>query len=37
LDGSKAKRILGYKAIVPRVEVSELRKIVNEFQDAGLW
>ena len=37
LDGSKAKRILGYKPLVPRVEVDELKSIVKGFQDDGLW
>lgn len=37
LDGSKAKRVLGYKPIVPNVEVEELKRIVSGFQADGLW
>ncbi|KAK4685535.1 hypothetical protein P7C73_g4613, partial [Tremellales sp. Uapishka_1] len=37
LDGSKAKRILGFKATKPEVEVEELRLIVRGFQDNGIW
>nr|XP_019001896.1 uncharacterized protein I203_05606 [Kwoniella mangroviensis CBS 8507]OCF65357.1 hypothetical protein I203_05606 [Kwoniella mangroviensis CBS 8507] len=37
LDGSKAKRLLGFKPIHPRVEVSELKEIVKEFQEDRLW
>ncbi|WVF70673.1 hypothetical protein IAT40_005466 [Kwoniella sp. CBS 6097] len=37
LDGSKAKRLLGYKPVHPRVEISELREIAREFQRDKLW
>lgn len=37
LDGSKAKKVLGFKAAVPTVQVEELKRIVKEFQDVGLW
>ncbi|ORY20511.1 hypothetical protein BCR39DRAFT_562919 [Naematelia encephala] len=37
LDGSKAKRVLGFKPTRPRVEVDELKRIVKGFQDDGLW
>lgn len=37
LDGSRARRILGFKARMLHVEVSELRRIVDEFQDDGIW
>ncbi|WWC60520.1 uncharacterized protein I303_103094 [Kwoniella dejecticola CBS 10117] len=37
LDGSKAKRILGFKAIHPKVQVEELREIVKGFQEDRLW
>ena len=37
LDGSKAKRILGFKPTKPRIEVDELKRIVKAFQDDGLW
>ncbi|WWC87977.1 uncharacterized protein L201_002879 [Kwoniella dendrophila CBS 6074] len=36
-DGSKAKRILGFKPIHPKVEVDVLKGIVKEFQDNRLW
>ncbi|WRT65894.1 uncharacterized protein IL334_002845 [Kwoniella shivajii] len=36
-DGSKAKRILGYKPIHPKVQVNELKEIIKEFQDDRLW
>ena len=37
LDGSKAKRILGFKPSKPRIEADELRRIVKGFQDDALW
>ena len=37
LDGSKAKRVLGFKPTKPKVEVEELIKIVKEYQDDGIW
>ncbi|WVW80362.1 hypothetical protein I302_102342 [Kwoniella bestiolae CBS 10118] len=37
LDGSKAKKILGFKPIHPKVEVGELKEIVKEFQEDRLW
>jgi len=37
LDGAKAKKVLGYKAAVPAIQVDELKRIVRDFQDAGLW
>jgi hypothetical protein len=37
LDGSKARRQLGFKARFPTVEVGELKEIVKGFQDDGLW
>ena len=37
LDGSKAKKILGFKAQIPTVEVSELKRIVDDFQKDGIW
>ncbi|WWD05520.1 hypothetical protein V865_003598 [Kwoniella europaea PYCC6329] len=37
LDGSKAKKLLGFKPIYPKVEVSELKEIVKEFQEDRLW
>ncbi|RXK42562.1 hypothetical protein M231_00116 [Tremella mesenterica] len=37
LDSSKARRILGFKPIKPRIEVEELKVIVKDFQDDGLW
>ncbi|WVQ97048.1 hypothetical protein IAU59_004158 [Kwoniella sp. CBS 9459] len=37
LDGSKAKKILGYKPVHPKVEVAELREIAREFQQDKLW
>ncbi|KAK8865698.1 hypothetical protein IAR55_000843 [Kwoniella newhampshirensis] len=37
LDGSKAKRILGFKPLFPGVEVDELRRIVHDFQEDRLW
>nr|XP_019011869.1 uncharacterized protein I206_02704 [Kwoniella pini CBS 10737]OCF50650.1 hypothetical protein I206_02704 [Kwoniella pini CBS 10737] len=37
LDGSKAKRILGFKAIHPKVQVQELREIIKGFQEDRLW
>lgn len=37
LDGSKAKKMLGFKAQIPTVEVSELKRIVEEFQKDGIW
>ena len=37
LDGSKAKKVLGFKPTKPKVEVEELIKIVKEYQDDGIW
>jgi len=37
LDGSKARKILGFKPTKPKVEVEELKRIVKEFQDDGIW
>jgi hypothetical protein len=37
LDGSKAKRILGFKPVKPTVEVEELQEIVRGFQEDGIW
>lgn len=37
LDGSKARKILGFKPSVPKVEVEELKRIVKEYQDDGIW
>jgi hypothetical protein len=37
LDGSKARRVLGFKPAVPTLQVEELKRIVSEFQADGLW
>jgi len=37
LDGSKARKILGFIPGKPKVEVEELNRIVKEFQDDGIW
>lgn len=37
LDGSRAKRVLGFKPTKPRVEVNELRKISQGFQKDKIW
>lgn len=37
LDGTRARRVLGFKPSKPKVEVEELKRIVNEFQDDGIW
>jgi hypothetical protein len=37
LDGSKARKILGFKPSKPKVEVEELKRIVKGFQDDGIW
>ncbi|ORX35462.1 hypothetical protein BD324DRAFT_632946 [Kockovaella imperatae] len=37
LDGSKSRRILGFKPLHPRIEVGELQRIVHGFQEAKLW
>lgn len=37
LDGAKARKILGFKPMHPKVEVAELRAIVKGFQDDGIW
>ncbi|WWD18123.1 hypothetical protein CI109_102572 [Kwoniella shandongensis] len=36
-DGSKAKKILGFKPAYSKVEVDELKRIVHDFQDDRLW
>jgi hypothetical protein len=37
LDGSKARKVLGFRPSNPRVEVEELKRIVKEYQDDGIW
>ncbi|KAL1410887.1 hypothetical protein Q8F55_001830 [Vanrija albida] len=37
LDGSKARRVLGYKPARPRVEVDELKTIAQGFQKDNIW
>ncbi|BEI94782.1 uncharacterized protein CcaverHIS019_0703630 [Cutaneotrichosporon cavernicola] len=37
LDGSRAKRVLGFKPTKPRVDVNELRKISQGFQKDKIW
>lgn len=37
LDGTRARRVLGFKPSRPKVEVEELKRIVKEFQDDGIW
>jgi hypothetical protein len=37
LDGNKARRILGFKPTRPKLDVDELRGIVKDFQDDGIW
>jgi hypothetical protein len=37
LDGSKARKVLGFRPFKPRVEVEELKRIVKEYQDDGIW
>jgi hypothetical protein len=37
LDGSKARKVLGFRPCKPRVEVEELKGIVKEYQDDGIW
>ena len=37
LDGTRARKVLGFKPSKPKVEVEELRLIVKEFQDDGIW
>ena len=37
LDGTRARKVLGFKPSKPKVEVEELKRIVNEFQDDGIW
>jgi hypothetical protein len=37
LDRSRAKTVLGFKPSRPKVEVEELKRIVKEFQDDGIW
>jgi hypothetical protein len=36
-DGSKARRILGFKPAFPKLEAAELKAIVNDLQADGLW
>jgi hypothetical protein len=37
LDGSKARKVLGFKPSQPKVEVEELKSMVKEYQDDGIW
>lgn len=37
LDGTRARRVLGFRPSRPKVEVEELKRIVKEFQDDGIW
>ena len=37
LDGTRARKVLGFKPSRPKVEVEELKRIVKEFQDDGIW
>jgi hypothetical protein len=37
LDASKAKKLLGFEPAFPKIEVEELRRIVEELQNDGLW
>ena len=37
LDGSRIKRVLGFKPTKPRVEVEELRAIAKGFQEDHIW
>jgi hypothetical protein len=37
LDGSKARKQLGFKPKHPKVEVEELKEIVRGFQEDGFW
>jgi hypothetical protein len=37
LDGSKARKVLGFRPSKPRVEVEELKRLVEEYQDDGIW
>lgn len=37
LDGSRAKRVLGFKPTKPRVQVEELRAIAQGFQKDHIW
>lgn len=37
LDGSKARRVLGYKPARPLVQVDELKTIAQGFQKDNIW
>jgi hypothetical protein len=37
LDGSKARRVLGFKPVHPSIQVDELQRIVKDFQADGIW
>lgn len=37
LDGSRARKVLGFKPTKPKVEVAELRSIAQGFQKDKIW
>jgi hypothetical protein len=37
LNGSRAKRVLGFKPARPKVDVDELRAIAQGFQKDHIW
>lgn len=37
LDGSKARRVLGFKPLHPSIQVDELQRIIKGFQEDGIW
>lgn len=37
LDGTRSRQMLGFKPVHPKIQVDELKRIVQGFQQDGIW